>query len=72
MLAQSYRAMKLKVVVHKSEVAGYWAEIPALPGCATQGETIPELMKHIKEAAEGWLSNEERDLPAGEVYEIAA
>ena len=63
--------MTLKVVVHKAEGGGYWGEVPALPGCAMQGETIAELMEHIKEAAEGWLSVDESDLPGGEVYEIA-
>ena len=31
--------MKIKVVVHEAEEGGYWAEVPAIPGCATQGET---------------------------------
>ena len=63
--------MTLKVVVHKSEGGGYWAEVPALPGCATQGETISQVMERVREAAEGWLSVDEGDLPAGDVYEIA-
>ncbi len=48
--------MKLKAIVHKSKEGGYWAEVPALPGCVTQGETLPELRSNIKEAIEGWLS----------------
>ena len=63
--------MELKVVVHPAEEGGFWAEIPALPGCATQGDTMPELMERIKEAAEGWLNISDNDLPAGDVYEIA-
>ena len=63
--------MTLKVVVHKSEEGGYWAEVPALPGCATQAETIPELLARIKEAAEGWLAPEPRNFPRGDIYEIA-
>jgi predicted RNase H-like HicB family nuclease len=63
--------MILKVVVHKSEDGGFWGEVPALPGCASQGETIPQLMDRVKEAALGWLGVAETDLPAGEVYEIA-
>jgi len=35
--------MKVKVVVHKAEEGGYWAEVPSLPGCFTQGETLEEL-----------------------------
>ena len=48
--------MKLKVIVHESEEGGFWAEVPAIPGCATQGETFDELMKNIHEAIEGCLS----------------
>ena len=48
--------MKLKVIVHEAEEGGYWAEVPAIPGCATQGETFEELLKNIYEAVEGCLS----------------
>jgi len=48
--------MKLKVVVHEAEEGGYWAEVPALPGCATQGETFEELLQNLYEAIEGCLS----------------
>jgi predicted RNase H-like HicB family nuclease len=48
--------MKLKVVVHEAEEGGYWAEVPAIPGCATQGETFQELLKNLYEAVEGCLS----------------
>jgi len=29
--------MKIKVVVHEAEEGGFWAEVPTIPGCATQG-----------------------------------
>jgi predicted RNase H-like HicB family nuclease len=48
--------MKIKVIVHEAEEGGYWAEVPAIPGCATQGETYEELMKNLHEAIEGCLS----------------
>jgi len=48
--------MKLKVVVHEAEEGGYWAEVPSIPGCATQGETFDELLSNIYEAVEGCLS----------------
>ncbi|WP_420266267.1 type II toxin-antitoxin system HicB family antitoxin [Candidatus Magnetominusculus dajiuhuensis] len=48
--------MKLKVVVHEAEEGGYWAEVPAIPGCATQGDSFDELLKNIYEAVEGCLS----------------
>ena len=48
--------MKIKVVVHEAEEGGYWAEVPAIPGCATQGETFEELLTNLYEAVEGCLS----------------
>ena len=48
--------MKIKVVVHDAEEGGFWAEVPAIPGCATQGEDMPELMRNLREAIEGCLS----------------
>ena len=48
--------MKLKIIIHEAEEGGYWAEVPALEGCATQGETFEELLKNIYEAVEGCLS----------------
>jgi predicted RNase H-like HicB family nuclease len=48
--------MKLKVIVHEAEEGGYWAEVPSIPGCATQGETFEELLSNIYEAVEGCLS----------------
>lgn len=48
--------MKIKVIVHEAEEGGYWAEVPSIPGCATQGETFEELLKNLYEAVEGCLS----------------
>ena len=48
--------MKIKVIVHQAEEGGYWAEVPSIPGCATQGETIEDLIQNIYEAVEGCLS----------------
>ena len=48
--------MKLKVVVHEAEECGFWAEVPAVPGCATQGENFEELLQNLYEAVEGCLS----------------
>ena len=47
--------MTLKVLIHSAEEGGYWAEVPALPGCVSQGETMGELRSNIREAIEGWL-----------------
>ena len=50
--------MKIKAVVHEAEEGGFWAEVPAIPGCASQGETMDELMQNLREAIEGCLSAE--------------
>ncbi len=47
--------MNIKVIVHDAEEGGFWAEVPALPGCGSQGETIDELIANIREAIAGWL-----------------
>lgn len=51
--------MKLKVVIHTAEEGGYWTEIPAILGCATQGETYEELLQNTREAIEGYFSVDE-------------
>jgi predicted RNase H-like HicB family nuclease len=48
--------MKLKVVVHEAEEGGFWAEVPAIPGCATQGDTFETLLANLYEAVEACLS----------------
>ncbi|MFH1654839.1 MAG: type II toxin-antitoxin system HicB family antitoxin [Pseudomonadota bacterium] len=66
--------MKIKVVVHKAEEGGYWAEVPAVPGCITQGDTWEELLSNIYEAVEGCLSvdvDEGENHDKAEVLEIA-
>ena len=49
-------AMNLKAIVHEAEEGGYWAEVPALPGCVTQGETREELEANLREAISAWLA----------------
>ena len=48
----------LTVVVHRAEEGGYWAEVPGIPGCMTQGETIECLFANVREAVEGCLECE--------------
>jgi len=48
--------MTLKAIIHPAEEGGFWAEVPALPGCLTQGETIEDLKANLHEAVELWLS----------------
>ena len=48
--------MKLKILIHEEPEGGYWAEVPAVPGCASQGDTLEELLKNVHEAVEACLS----------------
>ena len=50
--------MQVKVVVHEAEDGGFWAEVPALPGCVSQGETMDELLANVREAIQAWLATE--------------
>ena len=66
--------MKLKVIVHEAEEGGYWAEVPSIPGCATEGDTFEDLLKNLYEAIEGCLSVDIAPLltnGASKIYEIA-
>ncbi|MEK6374788.1 MAG: type II toxin-antitoxin system HicB family antitoxin [Acidobacteriota bacterium] len=66
--------MKVKVVIHEEAEGGYWAEVPAIPGCATQGETFEELLQNLYEAVEGCLSvdvDRPSDEASARVIEIA-
>ena len=66
--------MKLNVVVHNAQEGGYWAEVPSLPGCATQGETFEELLANLYEAVEGCLTVDiqpPRDDQSARILEIA-
>lgn len=48
--------MTLKAIIHTAEEGGLWAEVPALPGCVTQAETLGELKVNLREAIALWLS----------------
>ncbi len=66
--------MKIKIIVHKEEEGGFWAEVPAIPGCFTQGDTWEELLQNVYEAIEACLSVEIEDVklkPEDKVLEIA-
>jgi len=66
--------MKLKVVIHPAEEGGFWAEVTAISGCATQGETIEELLSNLYEAVEACLAVDLEEIEIGEndkVLEIA-
>ncbi|HEX9733321.1 MAG TPA: type II toxin-antitoxin system HicB family antitoxin [Thermoanaerobaculia bacterium] len=66
--------MKLKVIVHDAEEGGYWAEVPAIPGCATQGETFEDLLLNLYDAVDLCLSVELEEVAVSKndrVLEIA-
>ena len=41
------------VVIHKDPEGGHWGEVPALPGCYSQGETVDDPERDIREAITG-------------------
>ena len=62
--------MEYSVVLHSAEEGGYWAEVPALEGCYSQGETIEETLTNVKEAVEAHISalqEEGKNLPKDHV-----
>jgi predicted RNase H-like HicB family nuclease len=66
--------MRLKAIMHKADEGGFWAEVPALPGCVTQGETTDEVRHNLREAIELWFEAGEAEADGqteGEVLELA-
>jgi len=67
-------ATKLKVLIYEAEEGGYWAKVPAIPGCVSQGETIEEVKANIFDALEGCLAVREemavQEAPAVEEMEL--
>ena len=64
--------MKLKAIIHEADEGGYWAEIPAIPGCATQGETFEELLTNLYEAVEACLSIDIEEVEADATTRVMA
>ena len=62
--------MTVKAVIHKAEEGGFWAEVPALPGCVTQGENLDELRSNLKDAIKLWLEAGETGTPEAEGDEV--
>jgi len=64
--------MKIQAIIHTAEEGGFWAEVPAMPGCVTQGDTRAELESNLREAVEGWILAGEANLSSEEeVLEMA-
>ena len=47
--------MDYTILIHQAEEGGFWSEVPALPGCYSQGETIDDALRNTKEAIEAYL-----------------
>ncbi|MBN1761702.1 MAG: type II toxin-antitoxin system HicB family antitoxin [Methanomicrobia archaeon] len=65
--------MEYTVLIYQAEEGGFWAEVPTLPGCYSQGETIEETMSAIKEAIEAHLvalRDEKEEMPTEEAFII--
>jgi predicted RNase H-like HicB family nuclease len=62
--------MTLKAIIHKAEEGGFWAEVPALPGCITQGETMEELRTNLQDAIKLWLEAGELEATENEEHQI--
>lgn len=54
-MCENQRVERYAVIIHQEAEGGFWAEVPALPGCYSQGESIEELMARIREAITGVL-----------------
>ncbi|HEY9906138.1 MAG TPA: type II toxin-antitoxin system HicB family antitoxin [Thermosynechococcaceae cyanobacterium] len=66
--------MQIKAIIHPAEEGGYWAEVPALPGCITEGETMEEILENLQDAIVGWLdvaNNSQVVTSVDQVVEIA-
>jgi predicted RNase H-like HicB family nuclease len=63
---------KYAVVIHPEPSGGFWGEVPALPGCYSQGETVEELLRNIREAITGVLDTmrEEGRAPEDDVQVV--
>ncbi len=57
---------KFAVVIHSEPSGGYWGEVPALPGCRSQGETVEQLMANLREAIASTLETREGSDNVGE------
>ena len=57
--------MTLMAIIHQAEEGGYWAGVPALPGCLTQAETLEGLSVNLREAITLWLSVDDDVMASG-------
>ena len=58
--------MEYTVVIYEAEEGGYWAKVPALPECYSQGETLEETLENVTEAIENYslaLCSDGQEIP---------
>jgi predicted RNase H-like HicB family nuclease len=66
--------MKLKAIIREAEEGGFWAEVPSLPGCVTQADSLEELKVNLQEAVTLWLEAGEEEIvlePQTQIMEVA-
>jgi antitoxin HicB len=49
--------MRFRVILEPDEDGIFVAQVPALPGCISQGATRTEALKNVQEAIEGYLES---------------
>lgn len=67
-------SMKLKAIIREAEEGGFWAEVPSLPGCVTQADSLEELKVNLQEAVTLWLEAGEEEIvlePQTQIMEVA-
>ncbi|MSQ15739.1 MAG: type II toxin-antitoxin system HicB family antitoxin [Dehalococcoidia bacterium] len=67
--------VEFTIIVHPDETGGYWTEVPALPGCGSQGESTEEAVEMTKDAITGYLASLNKEGKAipdekGVVYKV--
>ena len=62
-------SMRLNVHFEKSDEGGFTAHVPALPGCVSEGDTLDEARRNIREAVELYLEPVEEPNPSGGLVE---
>lgn len=57
---------KIRAIVYEED-GGYWAKVPSLPGCYTQGDTIDEIVRNLWESIEGWTESRQEFDPNAQI-----
>ena len=62
--------MEIKIVLEKQDEGGFTVYVPSLPGCVSQGETIEEALKNIREAIELYLDFNMKEVRKGKIISL--